>query len=78
MGIFKRDKTVQGTSGNAQVPVTKVVTRVTYEDRNGIVQQHDVVLPEKDSNRFNVHHVIADRVDGAARIIDMSDIGKEH
>lgn len=79
MGLFSRKpKVEQGSSSGAEVPVEKTVTRVTYEDRNGWVRQHDIVLPTKDTNRFNVHHSVADLVDGDARIIRMEDIGREY
>ncbi len=78
MGLFGRNKTVQGTSDSAQVPVKKNVMRVTYTADNGDTRLHDVVIDAKNSNDFSVRHVIASTVDDVAKIHSVRKVGEEY
>jgi len=78
MGLFgKRDKTVQGQDTAPQVPITKNVMRVTYSDNRGSLMQHDVVIDQRNSDDFNVRHVMATNGTNPSQIHRIDKVGEE-
>lgn len=53
MGIFKRDKTVQGSSQGPEVPVTRNIVRVTFS-KGTHTGQHDFVMDKNNTNQMTV------------------------
>lgn len=77
MGIFGRNKVVQGSSSEPQVPVTKNRVRVTFSQGNNTAQ-HDFLMDKDSTNQMNVAYVMSDKYGRGVTIHSAEVVGEEN
>lgn len=77
MGIFGRNKVVQGSSDGPQVPKRVNRVRVTFSQGNNTAQ-HDFLMEPEHTNQMNVAYVMSDKYGRGVTIHGSEIVGQEN